>query len=177
MITGQNIKYGIYAIIAVFVISNLFFSDSNSEPEYEEVLLPSQGLATILKEVETDLFKIEDEQTLPSTEESIIVAKYMDGLIDTFTLAEARLMAADESSPMRSRSLVRAASFGMFGYMMGRSMSSPINSSAYVDQKTYNRVNKSTGSKLRQTATRTQKVKPGGKSGFGGGKSTRSYGG
>ncbi len=178
METGQKIKYGFYALIGIFFVYSIFSDDSSSsEPEYEEVIIPTQGLATILKEVETDLFKIEDEQALPSKEESIIVAKYMDGMIDTFTLDEARLMAADGTGSSRNRGIARAATLGYFGFiMMGRSMSRPVSSGAYMDQKTYNRVNKTTGTTMKQTATRTTRVKPGGKSGFGG-KSTRSYGG
>ncbi len=177
MTNGQKIKYGIYAAIGLWILYSVFFSSpSSSETEYEEVMLPSQGLATILRETEPELFKIEDEITLSETEESFIVANYLDATSDTFTLAEVRLMEANGTSP-RNRSLVRAASYGFFGYMIGRSMSTPVRSSAYMDQKTYDRVNKNTGNSMRSTAKRTTRAKPGGKSGYGSGKSSRSYGG
>jgi len=178
MSTGQKIKYGVYALLAVWFIYSIFIKEPTpTEVEYEEVEIPSQGIATILQEVEPEAFKIEDELTLASTEDSYIVAKYLDATIDTFTLEEVRLMAANEGTSPRNRSMMRAASYGFFGYMMGRSMSSPVRSSAYMDQKTYDRVNKNTGNKMRSTATRTKRAKPGGKSGYGSGKSSRSYGG
>ena len=164
MSTGQKIKYGAYALIAMWVLYSFFLAPStSSEVEYEEV--------------ETETFKIEDEITLASTEDSYIVAKYMDETIDTFTLQEVQLMASSEGTSPRNRSMMRAASYGFFGYMMGRSMSTPVRSSAYMDQKTYDKVNKNTGNKMRSTATRTKRAKPGGKSGYGSGKSSRSYGG
>ncbi|MFK7809102.1 MAG: hypothetical protein AB8F74_14965 [Saprospiraceae bacterium] len=178
MSTGQKLKYGFYALIAFYFIYSFFIaSPTTEEVQYEEVEIPSQGIATILQEVQPETFKIEDEITLASTEDSYIVAKYMDSTIDTFTLAEVQLMAANEGTSPRNRSLMRAASYGFFGYMMGRSMSSPVRSSAYMDQKTYNKVNNNAGKKMRSTATRTRRAKPAGKSGYGSGKSTRSYGG
>ncbi|MEL6636954.1 MAG: hypothetical protein AAFW73_00130 [Bacteroidota bacterium] len=177
MMTGQNLKYILYGLVALFFLYSWFGDSSEGEVVYEEIELPTQGLATILQETEPELFKIEDEQPLASTEESIIVAKYLDGQIDTFTLAEVRLMEQSTGTSPRNRSLVRAASAGFFGYMLGRSMSSPVRSSAYMDQKTYNRVNSTTGNQVRSTTSRTTRAKPSsGKSGYGG-KSTRSYGG
>lgn len=178
MSTGQKIKYGIYALIAVWLIYSIFIAEPTpTEVEYEEVEIPSQGIATILKEIEAETFKIEDEITLASTEDSYIVAKYLDSTIDTFTLAEVQLMATNDGTSTRNRSLMRAASYGFFGYMIGRSMSTPVRSSAYMDQKTYDRVNNKTGNQMRSTAKRTKRAKPGGKSGYGSGKSSRSYGG
>lgn len=180
MSTGQMVKYGFYALIGMWIVYSIFSGDSSSssnEVEYEEVEIPSEGIATILKEIELETFKIEDELNLPSTEESYIVAKYLDETIDTFTLDEVRLMAANEGTSSRHRSMMGVAYYGFFGYMMGRSMSSPVRSSAYMDQKTYDKVNNKTGNRMRSTAKRTTRAKPGGKSGYGSGKSSRSYGG
>jgi hypothetical protein len=183
MSTGQKVKYGIYALIGMWLIYTFFIAspgtEEGGEPEYEEVVIPTQGVATILKEIEAETFKIEDEITLESTADSYIVAKYLDGKIDTFTLDEVKLMAANESgTSSRNSSLMRAASYGFFGYMMGRSMSMPVQPSAYMDQKTYDKVNQNTGAKMQSTAARTTRAKPGtGKSGFGSGKSSRSFGG
>ncbi|MFT4664810.1 MAG: hypothetical protein ACI8YQ_002183 [Polaribacter sp.] len=179
MSTGQKIKYGIYALIAMWFIYSFFIAKPTpAKAEYEEVATPTQGIATILQEVNPEEFKIEDEINLASSEDSYIVAKYLDTTIDTFTLAEVQLMSENPSgnSP-RNSSMMRVASYGFFGYMMGRSMSSPVRSSAYMDQKTYNKVNKNTGNKMRSTAKRTSRAKPAGKSGYGSGKSSRSYGG
>ncbi|MEM9922032.1 MAG: hypothetical protein AAF990_28265 [Bacteroidota bacterium] len=177
----SKIKYGIYAVVGIFVVYSVFFADDNSSTEYEteEVVTPTEGIVTVVKEVETDLFKISDEYTVPDTSMSRIIANYLDNTSDTFTLQEARLVDAEGSG--RNRSMVRAASMGLFGYMMlssmSRRMSAP-RAGAYVDQKTYDRVSKNAGSSLNRTASRTTRVKPGsGRSGYGSGRSTRSFGG
>ncbi len=177
MSTGQMIKYGLYTILGIFILHSLFSDDSSSETVTEEIEIPTEGLITVVKEIETDLFKIDDEITIPETSESLIVANYMDATSDTFTLAEARLVAANGSG--RSRSVVNAASLGFFGYMMlGRTYARRPNPGAYTNSKTYNRVNNTAGSRLKQTAKRTSRTRPAGKSGFGSkSRSTRSYGG
>ena len=152
-------------------------SDTSSETATEQVEIPTEGLITIVKEVETDLFKIDDEQTIPDTSQSLIIANYMDATSDTFTLAQARLVSVDGTG--RSSSVIRAASYGFFGYMMmGRMFGRRPSAGAYTSSKAYDRVNKSAGSRMSQTAKRTTRTRPGGKSGYGSGsKSTRSYGG
>ena len=172
----------------MFIIYNIFLSggdgdsSSTSETVTEEIEIPTEGLITVVKEIETDLFKIDDEITIPDTSESLIVANYMDATTDTFTLAQARLVAANGSG--RSRSVVNAASLGFFGYMMlGRTFGRRPNPGAYTSSKTYNKVNNTTGSRLKQTAKRTTRTRPAGKSGFGSKtrskstRSTRSFGG
>jgi hypothetical protein len=166
---AQYIKYGIYAVIGIMILSSIFGDDSDNGTTTEEVALPTQGLMTVVQEMEQDQFKISDEITIPDTSESLIVANYLDSTSDTFTLAEARLAEAGGGST-RSRSIVRAASAGLFGYMIGRSMMSHRpRPGAYTDPKTH---------KMNHTAARSTRMRPtSGKSGYGGGKSTRSYGG
>lgn len=175
---AQYIKYGIYAVIGIMILSSIFGDDSDNGTTTEEVALPTQGLMTVVQEMEQDQFKISDEITIPDTSESLIVANYLDSTSDTFTLAEARLAEAGGGST-RSRSIVRAASAGLFGYMIGRSMMSHRpRPGAYTDPKTHQRVSNSAGNKMNQTAARSTRTRPtSGKSGYGGGKSTRSYGG
>ena len=76
---------------------------------------------------------------------------------------------------------MRAASYGLFGYMIARNMSGARRprAGAYTSQKSYEKSTKTAGQKLNQTASRTRRVKPdSGKSGFGSSsKSTRSFGG
>ena len=167
------------ALFAVLIVFASFFYSCNSSPEYieETVSTPTEGMITTVKEMEKDLFKIEDEQTVPNPVDSRIIANYMDGKRDTFTLQEAQLVDAQNNSSSSGRGIMRAASFGLMGYMMGRSMSSRPKAGAYVDQKTYNRVSKGAGARVQSSAKRTTTRKPAGKSGFGGGKSTRSVGG
>ena len=172
------LKYAFYVVLAFAFLYNC--GGSSSDVEYEEVVLPTQGLITVVKEVETDLFKIDDEITIPNTEESLIVANYLDETSDTFTLAEARLMERNGYTG-RSGSVMRAASYGFFGYMMMRNMSRARRpqQGAYTSSQAYNRTASTAGKTLTQTASRTRRVKPGsGKSGYGSGsKSTRSFGG
>lgn len=167
------------ALFAILIVFASFFYSCNSEPEYveETVSTPTEGLVTTVKEMEEDLFKIEDEQVVANPVDSRIIANYMDGKRDTFTLEEAQLVDSQNNSSSRGGGMMRAASFGLMGYMMGRSMSRRPQSGAYVDQKTYDRVNKGAGNRMQSSAKRTTTRKPSGKSGFGGGKSTRSVGG
>lgn len=182
----MKIKWILYGLIAAVVLG-LNFCGGNNVEEYttEEVVTPTQGVVTTVKEVDKDLFKIEDEQAVGTPEESRIIAKYMDSTIDTFSLQEAQLAAADTTgnpNSHRRSSVFRMASYGFMGYMLGRSMGSyRPNASAYVDQNTYNRVSNNAGQSLNRTASRTTVSRP--KSGFGGSRSgsstrsTRSYGG
>lgn len=172
----KNVKYLLYAGIAVFVLGSWLFGGSgDAEPEYEEVQIPTQGLVTVVKEVEPEQFKIDDEITVPTTEESLIVANYLDATSDTFTLAEARLMQASGSEG-RGGSVVRAAAYGYFGMMMmGRMTGARPNPNAYTKKGAAQSAK--AGNNLANSSKRTTRVKPGsGKSGFGG-KSSRSYGG
>ena len=98
----------------------------------------------------------------------------MDGVRDTFTLDEAMLVEANDG---RNRGFSSVLMGGMMGYMMGRSLSSPVNPNSYKDKSTYNRVNKTTGSTLQNTAKRTTVRKPVKSSSGYGSKSSRSYGG
>ena len=176
----KNLKYGLYALVAVYLLYSWFSgsSDSSSEITYEEVEVPTEGLITTVQEVDTNSFKISDEQAVPTPEDSRIIANYMDNTSDTFTLEEAKLVEAEgeNGSNYRSSGIVRAATYGFFGYMMGRSMSSRPSAGAYVDPKTHSRVSSNAGSRVTSTA-RTVSRPSAGKSGYGGSKSTRSYGG
>jgi hypothetical protein len=177
MSKAKLIIYGVIGLVAVYFI--FFSKDESAEGEWveEEIATPTQGLVTTVKEVESDLFKIEDEATVATPADSRIVAKYMNGNIDTFTLDEARLVDADSSSGSRRNPIISAATMGLFGFMMGRSMGVGPSAGAYMDQNTYNRVTSNAGQSINSTAQRTTVRRPAGKSGFGGGRSTRSVGG
>lgn len=174
---GQKIKFGLYALVGVWILYSVFFSGGDNETVTEEIALPTQGLITIIDEVQTDQFKIADEQVIADTAQSLIVARYLDETIDTFTLDEARLMQTEGGGTGRRSGIARAASYGLMGYFMGRSMSSRPSPGAYVDQKTYDKVSKNAGNSMQRTAAKKTVTRPAGKSGYGGGKSTRSVGG
>jgi hypothetical protein len=146
--------------------------------QYEEEEVPTQGLITTVREVQQNEFKIEDETPVPDTSQSLIIAKYLDGSIDTFTLAEARFMKQSDDTG-RSGGIMRAASYGFFGYMIGRSMMGGFRPSAaaYTDPNTYQRVNNSTGNTIRSSTQRVSRPSSGSRSGYGNSRSSRSYGG
>ena len=169
-------KYVLFALFTLLIGGFVFVSCGSST---EMVEVPTLGLITTVTEVSTDSWKIEDEQEVADTSDSRIIAKYMNGNIDTFTLAEARLMEKNGYSGSGG-GIFRAASYGFMGYMIGRSMMGRRPSAgAYVDPNTYNRVNNSTGNRMRSTAKTVSRPSSGSKSGYGSssGRSTRSYGG
>lgn len=183
----SNVKLVIYGLIGMFVVYSIFFSgsDDSSDQDWvtEEVVTPTTGVITTMQEIEPNEFRITDEQTIDDPANSLIIANYLDNTSDTLTLDQAKAIAANTSSSDTTQTYRRRSSFtsmamyGFMGYMMGRSMSSPVRSGAYMDQKTYNRVNNNTGTRMNNTAQRTTTRKPSGKSGYGSGGSTRSYGG
>jgi hypothetical protein len=147
------------------------------EPETEVWQVPTEGLITTVTEVENDEYRILSEDPIPQIEDSRIIVENMEGTRDTFTLDEAKLMAADSTST-RSRPF-RSAGMGFFGYLMiGRMMSGGVNSGAYVNNGAYNRATNTAGSRMSNSTRSVTRTK----SGFGsktssGGKSTRSFGG
>lgn len=179
----MKLKWILYGVLGLFVLYNIAFKGSSDDTTYttEEVVTPTKGIVTTVQQVSDSLYKIEDEQTVPTPEESLIIAKNLDNTIDTFTLDQAKLSASDTTSNSyrsSNRYIYRAVSYGLMGYMMGRSMSSPPMSSAYIDQRTYDRVNRNAGSTLHNTASRRTVSRPSsGKSGYGSSRSSRSFGG
>lgn len=176
MTKATNLKDAL--LLMTITAFGFFALTSCGGPQYEEVEIPTQGLVTTVVEVETDQFKIEDEVAIPDTSQSLIIAKYLDGGIDTFTLAEVRLMQQNGYGG-RHGGIFTAASYGFFGYMIGRSMMGGFRPSAtaYRDPNTYNRVNNTTGSTIRSTSQRVSRPSTRGRSGYGSGRSSRSYGG
>lgn len=169
----KNILIG--GVILFVVVGFLKDCMCSSSEETETVEVPTEGTITTVKEVEPDAFKIEDETPVSNPDDSRIIAQYMNGNVDTFTLAEARLyeeQAASGNTTSPAGSIFRAASFGLMGYMMGRSMATPPAASAYTNSGAHAR---STASATRMRSTATSVTRP--RSGFGGGRSTRSFGG
>ncbi len=167
----KKILFYVAAFMVISFVVNLFDSDSGPEYTESEVLDPTQGVVTEVKEIEADLFRITDETIVDKKEDSRIIAEYLDGVRDTFTLDEARLVDAD--NPRRSR-MSGILMGGMMGYMMGKSMSSPVSKGAYANDNAY-RKSQTTTDNLKKTASRRTVRTP--KSGYGSSKSSRSYGG
>jgi len=163
-------KSNLFLGTALFA-SSIFSCGSNVEYQEQEVLTPTQGVITEVKEVDTEMFKITDETVVPAVEDSRIIAEYIDGVRDTFTLAEAQLV--DAENPRR-RGMSGILMGGMMGYMMGKSMSQGMSRSAYANDAAFKKSNTTTNS-LRSTASRKTVRTP--KKGFGSSRSTKSYGG
>jgi len=151
------------------------------------------GIVTTVREVSEGEFKIEDEQMVESKSASAIIAKYADNTTDTIPLSEVERMMNDSTMAQASQdtthqrhhhyrrhsSMFSIVSYGMMGYMLGRSRSSfRPRPSAYVNQSAYQRVSNTTGTRFRNATSRTTSSRPSkGKSGYGGSRSTRSSGG
>ena len=168
----KNLKSATMIIGSAFIMSGLVSSCDNTEYATEEVLSPTQGIITEVKEMEKDKFKITDETIVATKDDSRIIAEYIDGARDTFTLAEAQLV--DAENPTRRSSMNGILMGGLMGYMMGKSISTPVSKSAYASNSAYAKSNTTTNN-LKSSATRSSVRKP--KSGFGSSKSSRSYGG
>lgn len=176
----KSLKRG--ALLLSVAGSLSFFSSCGGNVEYvdEEVLTPTKGVITEIEEVSADRFLISDETAVPNKEDSRIIAAYLDGTKDTLTLDEAKLVSASDTSSTgrRHRGVSRIAMYGLMGYFMGRNMSTPTSASAYKNASVHNRVTRQAGGTLRSTASRSVVRRPASnKSGFGKGKSTRSFGG
>ena len=177
----KNLKWIIYGVVGLYAVYVLFIKSDDQSQSYttEEVVEPTQGVISYLQQQPDSSFLIADEVTIDNPEDSKVIATYLDNTRDTFSLSEVQAMSnEDDNGHYRSRGIYRGVYWGLMGYWMGRSMSSPVRSSAYMDQNTYNRVNNGAGQNMQRTASRTTRTKPSaGRSGYGGGSSTRSYGG
>ncbi len=181
------LKYALGGLFAAFVLFNIIFSGkkstvrSSSDSSYSlQKSTPTTGLATIVKETEPNVFKIEDEKELAKADESIIIAKYLDNTVDTFTLAQAKLISSDANADGRSKQVVNSAGGGFFWFFMFPSMgrSHVPRAGSYVNQNAYNKANNTAGARVRQAQARSTRSKPSSsKSGYGSSKSSKSYGG
>lgn len=169
--------------------------------ETEEKVMLTKGLITEVEEVSQDEYKITNETVVDDTAASKVIARHLSGQIDTFSMQEIRESQQAQTNGSGasgswdqetntsgntthhyhhypSHGLSNILMGGMMGYYFGRSFSTPPNPGVYRDQGTYNRIASSTGQTLSRTAVRTTVRRPsGGSSGFGSGRSTRSFGG
>lgn len=170
------IKWIIYGALGLFFAFRIFGGGSSDEQDYIEETLeePTQGIMVELQEMEKDMFKITDEEILERREDSQIIANYMDNTSDTFGIEEVKLMSQNDPR----RSFIRTAAYaGLFGYMMGRPMSSGVSRAAYASDNSFNKSNTTGQSQLKSTARKTTVRKPTTSKRYGSGKSTKSYGG
>lgn len=164
-----------YIASVSFLITGMI-ACGNPSTEYtsDDSLPDNMGIVTEVKEMKEDVFRITEETVVPLKTDSRIIAEYMNGTRDTFTLQEAQL--TDAENPKRNR-MSGILMGGMMGYMMGRSPSTPINRASYASDDAF-RKSSSSNQVVRAAATQHRAKTTGkGKSGYGAKKSTRSYGG
>ncbi len=185
-------KYKWYLIgLAVFLIYMMITNSENTpvnsettEVEQTEEIIPTEGVITKVAEVEPEVFKITNEEVVPTVDDSRVIATYLDGKSDTFTLTEIAVIdttiTSEDNNYRRRSGISTIVHYGLIGYMLGRPMGYPISRSAYSSNDSYNRSN-SGRTQVSSSATRrtvsTPKPTSTGKTGFGSGKSTKSYGG
>ncbi|MGB1216677.1 MAG: hypothetical protein ACPG5P_02305 [Saprospiraceae bacterium] len=176
-------KVGAKYITGAFILATVgfygCFSPSSSEeqrhtqttntPEAEPTM--TKGVITKVEEVEKDSFKITDETLIENVDDSRVITSYMDGTVDTFTLAQIRATNAGENIHSDSGSshsnstthhhhhhrsgISSMVSYGLMGYFLGRSMSSSPNPGVYKNTAAYNKSTTS-GNTMRSTATGTR---------------------
>ncbi|GLR16620.1 hypothetical protein [Portibacter lacus] len=185
-------KYKWYLIIlgvmVFYMISknNTPSSSNTGDTVYIEstVQEPTEGVITKVKEVEPEIFKITEEEVVATKDDSRIIATYLDGGVDTFQLQEIAVidttLQSEDSHYRRRSGISTAVHYGLLGYWLGRPMGSGIRQSSYANSDAYNR-SQNGRTRMNSSATRktvrTPRPSSTGKSGFGSGKSTRSYGG
>ena len=167
----------------------LFLASCGSNVERVPVVAYTEGVETEVTEVAPNDWRIADERVVPDSNASRVIARGIDGSVDTFSLAEVQNTATPTTTDSASNSRYRRRSgissillYGLIGNRMGayRQGITP-RPNAYVSQTAYNRVQNTTGAQLSRTGRRTSVAAPrGGRSGYGGstgGRSGRSYGG
>lgn len=130
---------------------------------------PTEGVITTVEEVSPDEYKIASEEVVPNPVDSRIVINKLDGSSESYTLEEAKQIQQTEPESSRAYSPFRSAMLGYWGFLMLNRIGSRPPASAYTSNRAYQQATTSTGSRLSTTSRA--------RSGFGGGKSTRSFGG
>lgn len=161
-----------HLILPALLSAGLGFALFSCGSDTETIQEPTEGLITTVTEVQPESYRIASEVPVDQIEDSRIIVENMDGMRDTFTLEEARLITqvadSTQTRPFRS------AGLGYWGFLMlGRMGGHSVSPGAYVNNSAYNNASSSAGTRLNNSARTTTRSK----SGFGSGKSTRSFGG
>ena len=139
----------------------------------ETIEVPTEGLITTVKEVSAGDFKIESEVPVDAVADSRIIVEDLAGDRDTFTLDQAKLMSQVADPDSNEGRSMRSAGMGYWGFLMLGRMGGTPSAGAYVDSNAHQRATSNAGTRMSSSAKSTTRSK----SGFGGGKSTRSFGG
>lgn len=141
--------------------------------ETETVVVPTQGLITTVTEVSEDNYKIASEVPVDRVEDSRIIVEEMSGERDTFTLEQAKLMEQIGDPDSTEGRPFRSAGLGYWGFLMLGRMGGTPSMGAYASPAAHQQATNTAGSRMRSTARTTTRTR----SGFGAGRSTRSFGG
>jgi hypothetical protein len=184
---------GLYVVVSMALASQIGCGSDNGG-DWEEVTTyePTKGVVTTLEESASGEFQIVDEQVVASSAESRVIIKKLDGKLDTLTLAQAKGMVQSQDTlnnhtvnngqnSHHGYGIGRTIWWGSMGYLMGRSFSSPVQSSYYRNGNAgfYGGGGSVTsiGQQLRSSAVPRTSMRPSsGRTGFFGGRS-RSGGG
>jgi len=158
-----------------------------SNVERVPVVAFTEGVETEVEEVAPNDWRIADERVVADSNASRVIARGLDGLSDTFSLAEIQsvsTLAGTEDSTTQRRYYRRNGFssiliYGLIGNRMGsyRNGVKP-NVNAYKNKGTFDRVQKTAGTRLNSTGRNTMSGSPkSGRSGFGRSGGGRSYGG
>ncbi|WP_340198899.1 hypothetical protein [Ascidiimonas sp. W6] len=174
-------KLALAGLFSSMLVLNSCFSD-NGEPrikEYDEktVYESTKGIITEVEEIEPgNDYRVLDEKIIDDKSKSIAIVHALDGSIDTLSIAK---IESDKQESNRHHSALRPILYYTLASSLFRNnLGSVAPNSKYY--KTQSAFNKSTGLKndLQSTATRrTVRTPKASSSGYGKGKSFRSFGG
>lgn len=170
-----------YALLGIAIPALIISCGGDGSPKIKDsqektISESTKGVVTEVEEVEPgDDYKIIDERIIDEKEKSIAIVHKLDGKVDTLSL---RKLKSDPEYRTRHSALRGILAYSLASSFFNRNLSRTTpNSSYYKNADAYK---KSTGLKnnLASSAT-TRKVRVPGKasSGYGAGKSFRSYGG
>ncbi len=162
-----------HLILPALFSTGLAFTLFSCSAGDETIQVPTQGLITTVTEISPENYKIAAEEPISRMEDSRIIVEKMNGLRDTFTLEEAKFITQVTSDTTQTRAF-RRAGMGYWGFLMlGRMGGHTPSAGAYVNNSAYDKASSTAGSRLNSSARTTTRSR----SGFGSGKSTRSFGG
>lgn len=182
----QRNKWYILLVAGLFIYVNFFNKEETPQEEVivEEKVEPTSGVVTTVKEIKTDNYKIVDEQVVPTKADSRIIAQHIDGQIDTFTMDQVMLVESSDTTKTHRRrhgSFFRGLVYGgMMGYVFGgRSWGTPLRRGSYANDRAYQQSNTAGRQRMRSTANvkTSRRSTSSRRTGYGSGRSTRSYGG
>ena len=175
--------YGALASLLFLTLPGCVSDTGSRDQTFElQTSRPTEGLVTTVREVRQGEWKIEDETVVADPADSRIIAKALDGQVDTFTVDEAKIMSNNPQQYPRHGGMMSTLGMGLMAYyLFARPMGSfRPQRGAYMDQRTYDRSTNTAQQRLQRTASRpaTRNTAPrSGNSGYGGSRSTRSVGG